>query len=99
TALPRTFPPETNPAPANAANRYLRRAGELSASLNLSKVDEDGDEMARVLALVHLGERVERQKARAVTITLLAFAALLAAGAAVGRRGAKRLAVKAAAVR
>jgi len=86
TALPRTFPPETNPAAAAAPNRYLRRAGELSASLNLSKVDEDGDDMARILTLVHIGERVERQKARAVAITLAALASLIAAGAVLGRR-------------
>jgi hypothetical protein len=42
--------------------------------------------MARVLALVHIGERAERQKARAVTITLLALASLLASGAVLGRR-------------
>jgi DNA-binding beta-propeller fold protein YncE len=88
TARPRTFPPETNPAPAAAPNRYLRRAAQLSAGLNLAAVDEDGDKMARILALVHTGERVERQKARAVGITLAVLASLLGAGAALGRRRA-----------
>jgi DNA-binding beta-propeller fold protein YncE len=86
TARPRTFPPETNGSPAEAPNRYLRRAAQLSAGLNLSKVDEDGDQMARILSLMHIGERVERQKAQAVTITLLALAGLLAGGALLGRR-------------
>src|SRR5262249_15032025 len=53
-ARPRTFPPETNPAPAEAPNRYLRRAAQLSAGLNLREVDEDGDKMARILALVRV---------------------------------------------
>jgi YVTN family beta-propeller protein len=90
TARPRTFPPETNRSPAEAPNRYLRHAARLSASLNLRAVDEDGDKMARVLALVHIGEHVERQKARAVTITLVALASLLAAGAVLGRRRAAK---------
>src|SRR6266849_5914323 len=88
TARPRTFPPETNPPPAEAPNRYLRRAALLSARLDLRTVDEDGEKMARVLALVRIGEHIERQKARAVTVTLAALASLLAAGAAVGRRRA-----------
>ena len=88
TARPRTFPPETNPSAAAAPNRYLRRAAQLSAGLNLSKVDEDGDDMARILSLVHIGQRVERQKVRAVEITLAGLVGLLAAAAVFGRRRA-----------
>ncbi len=44
--------------------------------------------MARVLALVHIGEHVERQKARAIAITLLALASLLASGAVLRHRHA-----------
>ena len=44
--------------------------------------------MARVLALVHIAERAERQKARAVAITSLALACLLASGAVPWRRRA-----------
>jgi hypothetical protein len=94
TARPRTFPPETNASAAEAPNHYLRLAAGLSATLNLATYDEDGEDMARILGLVQLGDRVERQKARAVAITLLMLAGLIGAGALLGRKNARRLAVK-----
>ncbi len=84
-ALPRQVPVETNPAPQSAPNAYLREAGELSAGLNLAFVDEAGPALSQVLWLQHLGRQVEHAKRQAMAFGLAGLAALIAAGAFVGR--------------
>ncbi len=63
-ARPRQVPVETNPSAASAPNAYLRRAAQISETLNLQMVDEAGEDMGRVLRLVHQGEELERQRRR-----------------------------------
>jgi len=85
-ALPRTFLPETNPLAAQAPNVYLRRAADLSATLNFAVYDEAGDGLSRVIALVRIGENIEQQKAWVPRISVLLLAGLIAGGALVRRR-------------
>jgi DNA-binding beta-propeller fold protein YncE len=86
-ARPASVAALTNPEPAQAANSYLRRAAAISESLNLATYDEAGEDLSRVLWLVHVGERFEAERRWAVVgAVLLLFAALIAGGFAVGRR-------------
>ena len=85
-ARPAAMPALTNPEPAQAANSYLRRAATISESLNLSTYDEAGEDLSRVLWLVHIGEHFERQRRWAIGAVLLLFAALIGGGLAIGRR-------------
>jgi hypothetical protein len=88
-ALPRRVAPATNPAPKEAANPYLRRAAEMSESLNLELYDSAGENLSQVLWLVHVGERLERERRLAVAAVVLMVMLLVGAGALYGRRAAR----------
>jgi len=91
TALPARIRPETNPAIDAAPNPLLREAAEVSAELNFSEYDEAGPELSRVLWLVHVGERVQRQKRIAVSSVITMVAGLVLAGVALQRRRQRTL--------
>ncbi|HVN83734.1 MAG TPA: alkaline phosphatase family protein [Candidatus Binatia bacterium] len=88
TNLPPTVAAARNPAPARAANAYLREAAEVSEDLDFNAYDEAGPELSRVLWLVHLGERIEHEKRIAMTVTIALTLALIAGGVAMQRRRA-----------
>ena len=96
TARPRHVAAALNPSREEAPNRYLRRAAELSEDLNLSMYDEAGENLSRVLWLVHIGDAVELAKRRATLFTSAFVALLLLGGATVGRRYARAVARSAA---
>jgi len=85
-ARARQVAPALNPTVEQASNAYLRRAAEISATLDLDMYDEAGENLSRVLWLVHVGERVEREKAWARAISLSLVISLLAGGIVIGRR-------------
>ena len=87
-ALPARIEPERNPEVAAARNPLLREAAKVSTTLDLQDYDEAGPELSRVLWLVHVGERVERQRQLATLLATLMTATLVAAGLWVQRRGA-----------
>jgi len=89
-ARPRQVALRTNLKPEEAPNEYLRRAGELSEHLNLSTFDEAGENLGRVLWLVHAGDELERTKTYAIVIACLVVGALLAGGVVIGRRRLSR---------
>jgi YVTN family beta-propeller protein len=97
-ARPRQVPEEINPTAAAAPNAYLRRAAELSATLNLSAADEAGERMAEILRLIHIGEGVEWKKRWVLRIALMS-AALLGAAVHLARRPTSRYRAAAAGTR
>lgn len=86
TALPARIRPETNPEPAAAANAWLREAAAVSSTLQLNAYDEAGPELSRVLWLVHVGERVERQRRLAAVCATAMLGLLVGAGLLMQRR-------------
>ena len=89
-ARPRQVAVRTNPEPEDAPNRYLRRAADLSEDLNLSMYDEAGENLGRVLWLVHAGEQLESRRAWAARLALLLVFGVIGGGVLVGRRHAAR---------
>jgi hypothetical protein len=77
---------EKNPEPEDAPNPMLRQAAEASEDLNLSEYDEAGPELSRVLWLVHVGERIERQRRLAAAGAAALTAFLVGAGLLLQRR-------------
>jgi hypothetical protein len=88
TARPRQVALRTNPEPEEAPNHYLRRAADLSEDLNLSTYDEAGENLGRVLWLVHAGNALELRRAWAAGVALLVVFTMVAGGVLVGRRHA-----------
>jgi DNA-binding beta-propeller fold protein YncE len=89
-ARPRQVALRLNLQPEEAPNAYLRRAAELSEHLNLSTVDEAGENLGRVLWLAHAGDQLERTKMYGVAVVCLLVGAMLAGGLVIGRRHAAR---------
>ena len=85
-ALPRQAAVRVNPEPEEAANPYLRQAAELSEDLNLSTYDEAGENLGRVLWLVHAGDQLERSKMLWAQAAVLLVCGMIAAGLVIGRR-------------
>jgi YVTN family beta-propeller protein len=72
TAAAATMRPAVNPSADAAPNALLREAAAVSATLDFDEYDAAGPELSRVLWLVHVGERIERQRrAAAIAATLL----------------------------
>ncbi len=86
-ALPARLRPERNPGITAAANPLLREAAEVSTTLNFSDYDEAGPELSRVLWLVHVGERVERQRRLAALGAAVMVIGFVGAGMLLQRRG------------
>ena len=84
-ARPRQVAARTNPHPEEAANHYLRRAGELSKDLNLATYDEAGENLGKVLWLVHAGEQLEISKRRWTQLALMVVSMLAVTGLLIGR--------------
>lgn len=91
TALPARIRPEKNPEVAAAPNPLLREAAEVSLTLNFSEYDEAGEELSRVLWLVHAGERIERQRQWAAAGVALLAALLVGSGYVLQRRRRSQL--------
>ncbi|MBI3786312.1 MAG: hypothetical protein HY270_23225 [Deltaproteobacteria bacterium] len=89
TAKPRIVPVEYGSSADQALNLYARRATELSAKLDLTTFDQDGEKMIEVLQLVKLGERVEQQKGVAMSLVCAMVMSLITGGALVRRRTAR----------
>jgi len=85
-AVPARVRSETNPTAEDAANPLLREAAEVSATLDFDEYDEAGPELSRVLWLVHVGERIERQRQLATGAATLLLAGLIGAGWLLQRR-------------
>jgi DNA-binding beta-propeller fold protein YncE len=90
TARPKQVAARLNPAPADAPNAYLQRAALLSQDLNLSTYDEAGENLSKVLWLVHDGEQLERNKIWSARWATLLVLVVIGGGVAVGRRHALR---------
>jgi DNA-binding beta-propeller fold protein YncE len=86
TALPARVRPELNREVTAAPNPLLREAAEVSTTLNFHEYDEAGPELSRVLWLVHVGERVERQRRMAMLGAVMMAAGLVVAGMLLQRR-------------
>jgi len=89
-ARPRQVALRMNPEPEEAPNTYLRQAAELSEDLNLSTYDEAGENLGRVLWLVHAGDELERSKAFWAQVAALLVGGMIGAGLLIGRRYAVR---------
>jgi DNA-binding beta-propeller fold protein YncE len=87
-ALPREVANSVNPEPEEAPNPYLREAAEMSEELNLATYDEAGENLGRVLALVHAGHQIEAGKTRGEVLGVLVVLLVIGGGLTIGRRRA-----------